>query len=729
VTRIEAIAAEQAHLDRVHDRVEVLRERAESATAEVQGARLGSTFQARFERDVLAHHHASRAARLAVGDFEALVFGRLDSDDGASRAIGRLHVADEDGTVLLMDWRAPAASAFYRATAARPMGVARRRVIVTSARQVVDVEDELLDVEAADALGLAAVTGQGALLAVLGRERTPHLQDIAATIRGDQDRIIRTPAVGTLIVTGGPGTGKTVVALHRVAYLLYEQRERLAPRGVLVVGPSRAFTQYTSRVLPALGEDRVVQRPLAALGPRDVVADGWDEPRIATIKGDLRMVAVCRRLLAAALPAVPPSTRVVVRGTGVTVPGRTIARLRARMLDRVEADRDRATYHARTLGAQEALRELLWRRWVAAVEATGATPPEARADIDFDELLEDSPEVRMLWRCYWPATRAVDLLARVVAGEVRLAEVAAGLLAAEDLETLDANWEGTRGWTVDDVAVLDELDALLGPPPTQRVADDDGVGEVRVPPPQAEAGLTDPWYRDFGHVVVDEAQDLTPLQWRSIARRGAYATWTIVGDLHQRARRSEPADWDAVAALVGRSQVTVEHLDVNYRTPSELAPVAAAVLAAAGHDPAAFPRAVRSSGRPPLLVVTAEAAAAVEREVARLLADGNGTIAVLATPAVLAMLAPDGTTGRSAAVADAHGRVRRLDPRTAKGLEFDDVIVVDPGAIVASSEAGLHELYVAVTRPTRSLTVVTSEPGAMPGAEAFVVRDDRRGCR
>lgn len=722
MTRAEAIAAEQAHLDRVHARVETLRERAAAATADVQADRLGSTFQARYERDVLAHHHAARAARLTVGDFEALVFGRLDGVDGSSRAVGRLHVADEDGTLLLMDWRAPAAAAFYRATAAQPLGIARRRVVVTRGREVVDVDDELLDVAAADRLGIAAVTGQGALLAALERARTPYLQDIVATIRGDQDRIIRTPAVGTLIVTGGPGTGKTVVALHRVAYLLYEQRDRLGPRGVLVVGPSRAFTAYTSRVLPSLGEDRVVQRPLAALGPRDVEAEGWDDPDVAALKGDLAMVAVCRRVLAAALPPVPPATRVVVRGTAVNLPGSAVARLRARLLERVDPDRERATYHARTAGAEGALRELAWRRWTAAVEATERPAPEARDDVDFDELLDDSPEMRMLWRCFWPAVRASDLLRRVTRGEVRLADVAADVLGPGRAARLDAAWQAAEGWTVDDVAVLDELDALLGPPP--RPVPDDASDAERTSAP-VPVSIDDPWYREFGHVVVDEAQDVTPLQWRAIARRGAYATWTVVGDLHQRARRSEPADWDAVAALIGRRQVTVEHLDVNYRTPAELAPVARAALAAGGHDPAAFPRGVRSSGRPPRLVVTDDAARVVGEEVARLLADGSGTVAVIATHATHAALEAAGARRTSTADPDVGARCAWLDPRTAKGLEFDDVVLVDPGAVVAAGETGTHDLYVAVTRATRSLTVVTADAAAMPGSEAFAVTADR----
>ena len=726
----QALQAEQRYLDRVYDRVEQLRRRAADRVAEAVGDRSGSTFQARFERDVTTHHHASRLSRFTFGDVESLAFGRLDLDDRSALHVGRLSVVDEQGEVVLVDWRAPAAASFYRATAARPEGVARRRTLVTRGRKVEDLDDELLDAEAADRLGLTAVTGQGALLAALSRERTGRMQDIVATIQADQDRIIRSAAVGTLVVSGGPGTGKTVVALHRVAYLLYQDRERFEGRGVLVVGPSQAFTEYTARVLPSLGEDRAVQRPLAALAPLGVDVQGWDEPEVAGVKGDLAMVELSRRLLAAVLPPIPPQTRVSFEGTVAVVGGEEVARIRRRLLEQVRGDRDGASYHERAGAADAALRAGLWRVWRAAHRRTGGRAPDEREGSGFDAVLDESPQVTMLHRCYWPTLRPGEVLEALATGRVDLASLADGLLDPGDVERLDAAWSAAEGWTIDDVAILDELAALLGPLPERggRRADDrDDPGirltsdalDVHVPAPDVEAS----GYRDFAHVVVDEAQDLTPMQWRALARRGPYASWTVVGDLAQRSRLADPADWEAVAALIGRRQVTVEELTVNYRTPSEIVDVARDVLAAAGHHPSSTSRAVRSSGERPLHLVTADLDRSVHRRVDELLAARDGTIVVVAPEARLhrlrALLATDADDASAL-----QGRVAVLDPRTVKGLEFDDVVVVAPDEVIGSSSVGAHQLYVAVTRATRSLTLVTRDGAEFPGAGSCERRRD-----
>ena len=693
--RRAAVAAEQAHLDRALRRVGELRDRAEGRLAEVQGDRLGSTFAAQFERDVIAHHEASRITRFTLGDREALLFGRLDLADGESLPIGRLSVMDEDGPVLV-DWRAPAAAPFYRATPARPEGVARRRTIHAEGPRVLDVTDELLDVAAADRLGLTAVTGEGALLAALERTHDHAMRDIVATIQADQDRIIRAPAAGTLVVTGGPGTGKTVVALHRVALLLYRDRERLEARGVLVVGPSRTFTAYTRRVLPSLGEDRVVQRPLEALGPAGLEVVGWDAPAVAAVKGAGGMAGACRRMLAAALPPLPPRTRFAVAGTAAAVEGRELERIRARLLGRVDGTVPAARYHARRRAASEALLQTLRAAWDAARAAhpTAASDPGAAT---FAELVVEAPEVRMLLLAFWPDLTAEDVLHPYRRGERHLADVAADVADRGALDDVHAAWAAAEGWTVEDVAILDELDSLLGP------------REAPAEPDEAtRPDLTDRWYADFGHVVVDEAQDLSELQWRAVVRRGPYASWTVVGDLAQRAREAAPRTWEEVAALIGRRAVTVERLDVNYRTPSELAPIARAALAAAGHDPAGFPRTVRPGGRRPRLIADRDPTGAGLAAALAAVADGDGTVGVVC--AVDDRDACAGTVARAVA-GERAADVRVLDPRRAKGLEFDDLVVVAPERILAASEVGAHDLYVALTRATRSLAVVTAEPG------------------
>jgi DNA helicase IV len=714
----DAIAAEQEHVDRTHDRVEELRRRADARALEAAADRSGSTFQARFERDVTAHHHAARAARFTFGDIESLAFGRLDTADGETLHVGRLSVVDEAGDVLLVDWRAPASAAFYRATAAEPLDVARRRTLVTRGRAVRDLDDEVLDADAAARLGLEAVTGQGALLASLARTRSRFMRDIVATIQADQDRIIRSPASGTVVVKGGPGTGKTVVALHRVAYLLYGDRDRFEGRGILVVGPSRAFTEYTARVLPSLGEDRAVQRPLEAFAPQGTTVVGWDEPEVAGIKGDLRMVEVCRRATVAAVPPLPPMTRLSFEGTTVEVPARTLLRVRDRLLERIRPDRDAGTYHGRGPAAEEALRAALWRAWRSAARAAGAAPPDDRHGTGFDVALEDAAQVTMLRRCFWPDLDPAGVLRAVATGERPLHELADGVLDADELTRLEDAWSEADGWTIDDVALLDEVRALLGArpaPPKSRPEADEGIrltaDELRLEVQLADVEADD--YRDFAHVVVDEAQDLSPMQWRMLARRGPYASWTVVGDLAQRSRVAEPRTWDEVAQLIGRREVTISALTVNYRTPAEVVDLARAVLEAAGHDPDSVPQAVRETGERPLLlrredVVATAASVALDRVRAR-----EGTVAVIAVPA-------HGAEVRSqleaAAGAEELERIQVLDPRTAKGLEFDDVIVVAPEAIAAASVVGYHQLYVAVTRATRSLTLVTTPDGEVPGA-------------
>ena len=723
--RRRAIAEEQAHLDHIHDRVEQLRRTASARVTEAAADRSGSTFQARFERDVTAHHHATRQARYTFGDVESLAFGRLDLRDGDRMHVGRVSVVDDQGDVVLVDWRAPAAAAFYQATAARPDGVARRRTLVTRGRTVKDLDDEVLDPDAADALGLTAVTGQGALLAALSRARTGAMRDIVSTIQSDQDAIIRSPATGTLVVTGGPGTGKTVVALHRVAFLLYRDRDRFEGRGVLVIGPSDAFTEYTARVLPALGEDRAVQRPLAALAPKGTEVSGWDELEVARVKGDLAMIEVCQRALGAVLPPIPPDTRVSFEGTTVTVPPAEVERVRERQLGRVRADTNGASYHQRTEAADQALRSVLWKVWASAHRSSGGRVPDAREGSGFDAALDRSPQVRMLRRCYWPELSATGVLSELATGGVDLPALLGSIVAPEDVQRLVDAWAAATGWTIDDMGLLDELAALLGPSPgrgAKREAKDDGglrvssdAWNIEIEPVDVEADD----YRDFAHVVVDEAQDLTPMQWRAVARRGPYASWTVVGDLAQRSRVADPATWEDIARLIGRREVAVRSLTVNYRTPAEIAEVAREVLIAAGHDPASAPQAVRGTGTSPALVTSEDLPGTVGALIEQLTATQDGTVAVIAPEDHLVSL-------RSAVATlpvEVAERVRVHEPRTVKGLEFDDVLVVAPEQIVGGSAVGTHQLYVAVTRATRSLHVVAGEGARFPGRERLTATE------
>ncbi len=718
MSRDAELTAAQAAVDRVHARIDHLRAVAIARAAEANADESLSTFQETFQRDVVAHHQAERAQRFTFGDAEQVVFGQLDASDGESWRVGRVSVIDEDAEVILVDWRADAAEPFYRATSGDPLGIARRRRYVARGTKVVDLDDELLDVAAADRLGLEAVSGQGALLAALERTRTGHMRDIVATIQGDQDRVIRSQVAGTLVVSGGPGTGKTVVALHRVAYLLYAQRERMAGRGVLVVGPSKEFSAYVERVLPALGEDRAVLRSLDAFVPYGVPVVGWDSPEVAAVSGAAAMADVCRRLVRSTLPAIPPMTRLSCDDVAVSVPARACTRLRKRLLDRLVVGRDGRRYHDRTEAAEDAMRSVLWDAWSAAAHEEWGRRPDRR-ETSFDDALEGG-EVELLRRCFWPARSPVKVLGALVDGQLPLSAIADGLLTDEQVALLSESWAGRRAPTGDDVALLDEIDALLGPTPAERSRaarnrpqGDEGI-ELTRDKERISVELAAPIggyrYDGYAHVVVDEAQDLSPMQWRMVARRGAYASWTVVGDLAQRARTAEPRTWEDIAALIGRRQVETHRLTVNYRTPEEVVTVARAVLVAAGEDPDLAPTSVRVAGRRPLLV-RAEDVEAVGADVARkALATTEGTVA---------LIAPDERVDRLAATLGEHApRLSVMDARTSKGLEFDEVVIVAPDEIVAASPVGGHALYVAVTRTTTGLTFVAAAGAVVPGAEA-----------
>jgi len=713
----EAIALEQRVIDRIHTRVEVLRDRARERVTETNRVRGGSTFQAQYERDVTAFHHATRAHEFTLGDVEALAFGRIDAADGDTMYIGRRGVIDASGDALLVDWRAPVSEAFYQASAHDPRGLARRRTLSCHGRELRDLDDEILDGDAANALGIVPVNGDGALISALNRERSHAMRDIVATIQAEQDRIIRAPANGTLIVTGGPGTGKTVVALHRVASLLYRDRSRYAARGVLVIGPSHAFTAYTSRVLPALGETAVVQRPIAALAPRGITVDGWSPSNVAAITGSLAMVELARQVVYDAMPTLPPETRFSVLGTSASLSADKLRRVREQHFASINVDA--GSYHARYRQANDALFGALFSAWRRARQTAGFTVSDTER-AEFFAVIPDMPQVRMLLRCFWPALDVASVLARLFDGQsdVTALGVRAGLCESDAAE-LTKHWRSTQRFSVDDVGFVDEVAALVGPIDAVVRREDDPELALTIDRDETGHELGESiafaaWqYRDFAHVVVDEAQDLTPMQWRAVSRRGPYATFTVVGDLAQRSRAAQPQSWNEIASLIGRRQVAVHTLSVNYRTPAEIAAVAKQIVAV--HDPEHahnLPSAVRSTGVLPRLVHTKNVSETVRREVVALLEARDGTLAVIAPLEMVAALS-QGLHGVDVE------RIRVLDPRTTKGLEFDDVVVVSPQQMLAEP-LGHALLYVAATRATRTLTFVTALNAPFPGSDLCV---------
>jgi hypothetical protein len=707
------VAREQEVVDRAHARLEVLR--GEAAVRERESLRPSAgTPQAVYERDVTALAASSRRADLDTAG-EGLVFGRLDRDDGAVHHIGRLGLRTDAQEPIVVDWRAPAAAAFYRATSTDPQGVVRRRTISTRQRTVLGVDDELLDPAAAHALTGTVVVGDGAFLAAVSRERTGSMRDIVATIQREQDEAVRAPDDGALVVTGGPGTGKTAVALHRVAYLMYAKREWYSRRGVLVVGPSPVFVDYISAVLPALGETSVRLSSLGMLPdpPRGTVVDGYDPPAAAVVKGSARMAQLLPRVVRHLRGTRRVPDLVLVRwGTTVTVRGADLARRRAQIA------RSARTHNGGRAAYVSAVVELAWRAWE---KRPGATRTEADDREEFAAWLRSDEALRTFLDTTWPVLLPAAVLADLRRGVLPLRDLAHGLYDDDELRALGASWQGRAELTAADAAIYDELAELLGPPPVE-VDDDDGWYELDELDDLARSAEVTTFadrtrrtrrnlaeerdYRTFAHVVVDEAQDVTPMQWRMLARRARGATWTVVGDWVQSAWPDVQEVRDALASTLGRSRVRTVELTTNYRTSTEIAALAARVLAVIDAT-ATAPAAVRTTGHDPVLL-EGDPVDLLPAAVERLLGEVGGTVGVVC-PHGLGVEVRD----RLGGLLEDLPRLSVVDPWQVKGLEYDGCVVVDPHRMVAegrSAVAGLRTLYVALTRATQRLVVVSQAP-------------------
>jgi DNA helicase IV len=699
----QEIAVEQQHVDRVYARLVELRK--DASRAEKEGYQLAGvgTFGALVERDAMVFHAARRRHALDT-EYEGLVFGRLDQLDGATHYVGRMGIRDDMSKPLVVDWRAPAAAAFYRATPAEPLGVVRRRMIQSSREKVTGIEDDLLDPEAAPP-GMRVV-GDGALLASLSKATGRGMRDIVATIQREQDDAIRSPAGGVTIVTGGPGTGKTAVALHRAAYLLYSDRSRFAGGGVLVVGPSGVFVEYIATVLPSLGEDTATLRSLGSLVP------GWDATRVdsgevAAIKGSLRMRRVLERASHDAVPGAPTELRLLYRGALLRLDAAALDKIRRSALPR-GARRNEVRGH----GFDRVFDAL----WAQARDQKLSGLPEKR---EFEAELADRSDFRDFLRAWWPRFTPMRVL-RWLADRGRLRSYANGVLSRDEIETLQGSFDGLDelGPTIADVALLDELDELMGRPrkPQKKSKNPfhvrDGVQEVSTFADRQAAARTahaqrEDDYRDFAHVVVDESQDVSPMQWRMIGRRGQYASWTIVGDPAQTAWSGDPDELDrAREKALGSRKRNSYALTTNYRNSSEIFAVAAGVIRAILPD-LPLPSAVRSTGVDPVdLVADAGALPATVRELTeKQLADVDGTIGVI-TPVPRRDEIAGWVTGLPE-------RVQVVTALEAKGMEYDAVVLVEPGEI-AIDRAGVRTLYVALSRATQRLTTVGTDPGWHP---------------
>ena len=695
------LADEQAYIDHAYDCLERSREVAWKLR-DLSEADLGGTFQARFERNAFDEALVKRLTDLDLGN-AALVFGRIDrhavDDDGQPVGgelegfhIGRLAVADDDAEPVVVDWRAPVAEPFYRGTGREPMGLARRRHFAVEGRRLLGIEDELfgeghLGVGHDDGLAESSgsdLRGYSTLIASLERGRTGTLGDIVATIQGEQDEIIRSPQSGVLVVQGGPGTGKTVVALHRAAYLLYTHRFPLEDQGVLVIGPNRVFLKYIEQVLPSLGEAGIQQVVLADLipgvnfAPRGEDADG---PLAERVKGDVRMSDVIDHAV---------NDRERPLREDLVVPFRSgYVRLRAAETARIVRQARRR--FRRHNSARRWVEGECWAAMAANWRGDDVTPSEIRSGV------RSMPEMREALERMWPVLTPAELLHDLFGSTGLLRLASDGVLEEREYKALyrprSQSVDDVR-WTLADVAVLDDAREVLGPRPGKGGKIDD-ADEIRT----------------YGHIVIDEVQDLTPMQLKMATRRSLNGSMTVVGDLAQATGPTAPDDWDDVLQhLPDRKPARVIGLSVGYRIPAQIMELANRVMAAATPGLRA-PNSVRVGDSSPRIRRVDDLVPGVIDEVAMLRKEvQSGSVAVVAPDdmcdAISAGLFERGLDHGRAANSGLDQSLTVVPVSMVKGLELDAVVVVEPSAIVRGQEHGLRALYVALTRSTQRLSVV-----------------------
>jgi len=730
------LTSEREYVATLYARLDELRDEAKDQLEAVRRTNQGGTHQNRSERDAFARIYEDRVSQLTEID-ERLAFGRLDlqpvgDDPTVHRYIGRIGLRDENLQPILLDWRVPQARAFYQATAATPLGARARRHITSKGREVVRIDDEIFDASLLEG-DTSSLQGEAALLATLTAQRTGRMGDIVATIQAEQDRIIRSDLRGVLVVQGGPGTGKTAVALHRAAYLLYSHRDRLATSGVLIVGPSRSFLQYIEAVLPSLGETGVVLSSVGQLYPGlDTAAE--DTQEVSVLKGSVEMADLLARAVKSrqVVPRQPQTLE--VNGEYLTVEPQLIQNAMHRAWEsRKPHNEARAVFNKAAINA-------LSKQLAAQLRDHGNTIEES----DQNWLKEDirtAEDVKVALNTAWipltPQKLLQDLYAR-----------------PQWLATLTPDWSAERrallrrdrdaAFTVSDVPLLDEAAELLGAVSgggdaekrerkQQRKRDienaeqsirnmgveglvdaeslADGFEAAVERGSTADLAAADRSWA-YGHIVVDEAQELSPMQWRVLMRRNPQRSFTIVGDVAQASAAAAATSWaDALQPIIGDAW-RLEELTVNYRTPAQIAESAESMAIAHGLT-ITRSRSVRASEWPVAVVETTDLLAAVDDAVATDRGiDALGTIAVIASGSMV-----DAISARlSARFGDDVGRgaaglnraVAVLTPQESKGLEFDAAIVAEPQLIIDEIGRGAAALYVAMTRPTQRLHLVTT---------------------
>lgn len=720
-SRDAQIATEQAFVDSAYEVLNNLRRLYRENQRSAEAFKWRNTPQALTERDAFAAHWGDEATRLEnIGD--RLVFGRLDMTDSKIHYIGRIGLRSEDGDQMLIDWRAPASRPFYQATGANPQGVARRRHIQTRLQKVVGIEDEVLDAAHASSNKLV-FQGEGALMEALTKARDGHMSDIVATIQAEQDEIIRRDGDGLLVIQGGPGTGKTAVALHRAAFLLYAERARLEKSGVLIIGPSPIFLNYIDKVLPSLGETGVVSRTMATLLP-GIKAHGRDTEAVREIKGRLDWIQICANAVRS-FERIPADTKLTIASYQVTLFADDVRNARA---------------NARRSGLPH---NEAWEGF--ALELMGKLAAQMHAhnqnmgtDLEwYHDYIRGSLPAQKAINLAWLPMSGIQVLEKLFADQKFLAKCAP-MLSAADRQLL---WR-PRGnpLTESDVPILDELEELLGALPkrsssaTERahaheeelarageaiVALELGGGmvsaemlaqraaaETEVESVATRAALDRQW--TYGHIIVDEAQELNPMAWHILLRRCPARSFTVTGDLDQRSTKARPRSWQELLGPAARALSGEEVLRISYRTPASVLNRANALMNELGFA-AAFPvvaaRDLADSYEVSLVTDTQTVLPEVITEESQRLdaavGAGNGRLAVL----VPAEQVPRWHT-QLGLDSSLDARVSVMSPIQAKGLEFDYVIIVDPLALINQNPG---DIYVAMTRPTQRLRVLSSE--------------------
>lgn len=738
---------EQQAVSRAYDRLDALRAQVRARLDTVRAAGSHGSPTQRTERDSFATMYEDRLTQLRAVE-DRLVFGRLDNAKGEHRYIGRLGLSDERHEPILTDWRAEAARPFYEATPSSHGDIVMRRHITLNFREVVGVEDEVLDVHS-DQVGQASsagtLTGEGALLASLNAKRTGKMTDIVATIQAEQDRIIRADLNQAVVVQGGPGTGKTAVALHRAAYLLYTHRRALERSGVLVIGPSSTFLHYIDQVLPSLGETGVVSRTIADLIP-GVIATGHDDPRAAKLKGERRMAKAITNAVAARerIPSELPTIRI----NGFTCP-----MLRVDLEQAItDAKRTRQPHNKARESFVHSMLIAMRNRYV---EQLDYTPEQAELN-DVMQQLRMNDALRKTLNLAWLPMTGTWLVDQLFAKPDQLRRFAPWL-EERDIRTLTRP-KGSP-FTISDVPLLDEAMELLGPDPKavarqkaldakraeeEQFAQDtlaqagigsgiitsqmlvDNINGMDAELTAQRAGADREW--TYGHVVVDEAQELTAMDWRMLIRRCPSRSFTIVGDVAQTSALGGTRSWRRMMdPLFGPHNWSLNELTINYRNPKEVSQLACDFASAEGLyiSTVNAVRGVADSVRrltltDESLLADAVAHQAIDLVRAHVGADGTGRVAIIAPDALLASLrarvyaelrqtlAPK-EFERLSSQSSWDEQVTICSTRTVKGLEYDAVMVVQPGRIEEDAPSRIvaaSDLYVAMTRPTQRLLIV-----------------------